>query len=58
MEIECPNCGFDDCYHNGSCYECPDCGYTWTDDDDEEDEDDDWWLFVSHFQNAFEKKTN
>ena len=40
MEIECPNCGFDDCYYNGSCYECPDCGYTWTDDDD--DEDDDW----------------
>lgn len=38
MEIECPNCGFDDCYFNGTCYECPDCGYTWTDKDDDEND--------------------
>lgn len=31
MEIDCPNCGFNEAYHNGVCYECPECGYTWTD---------------------------
>lgn len=29
MEIECPNCGSEDAYFNGVCYECPDCGHTW-----------------------------
>lgn len=33
MEIICPRCGSDDCYHNGVCYECNDCGYEWGDDD-------------------------
>ncbi len=27
MEIKCPKCGCEDAYHNGVCYECPDCGY-------------------------------
>lgn len=35
MEIKCPKCGCEDAYHNGVCYECPDCGYTWSDDNDE-----------------------
>lgn len=35
MEIECPDCGFNEAYHNGACYECLDCGYTWSDDNDE-----------------------
>lgn len=39
MEIECPNCGCEDAYFNGRCYECPNCGNRWTDDDEEEDDD-------------------
>ena len=39
MEIECPNCGCEDAYFNGRCYECPNCGNRWIDDDEEEDDD-------------------
>ena len=28
-DIDCPKCGFYDCYFNGVCYECPDCGNQW-----------------------------
>ena len=52
MEIECPNCGFDDCYFNGTCYECPDCGCTWTDNDD--DENDCWNNHYSVMNYLFE----
>lgn len=41
MEIECPNCGCEDAYFNGVCYECPDCEYIWTSNDEDEDEYDD-----------------
>ncbi len=27
----CPNCQSDYGYHDGSCYNCPDCGHIWTD---------------------------
>lgn len=37
MEIECPNCHYEDAYFNGRCYECPDCGYCWTEDDEDDD---------------------
>lgn len=44
MNTECPNCGHDNAYHNGICYDCPDCGYRWDDGldkfDDESNEDD------------------
>lgn len=47
MEVECPNCGSDQAYHNGVCYECPDCDNEWSDgldvfdspDEDDDDED-------------------
>ena len=39
MNVECPNCGCEDAYHNGTCYECPDCGYEWGGEDDIFDED-------------------
>ena len=31
MEIVCPKCYCEDAFFNGECYECPDCGYQWTD---------------------------
>lgn len=37
---ECPNCGCEDAYHNGVCYECPDCGEEWGEESDVYDEDD------------------
>ena len=41
MEIVCPNCGSEDAFFNGVCYECPDCDYTWTGDEEGEDGYDD-----------------
>ncbi|MDR2193907.1 MAG: hypothetical protein LBP19_05490 [Treponema sp.] len=41
---DCPQCGEEGAYFNGFQYECPECGYEWTEDDDdteEEDSDDD-----------------
>lgn len=38
MEIQCPNCGSENAYHNGVCYECPDCDYEWGGDDYDDDE--------------------
>lgn len=29
MNTDCPNCGSEDAYHNGVCYECPACDHTW-----------------------------
>ena len=29
--IECPECGSEEAYHNGVCYECPVCGAKWDD---------------------------
>lgn len=29
--IECPECGSEEAYHNGVCYECSDCGAKWDD---------------------------
>lgn len=43
LNVTCPNCGGEGAYHNGVCYECPDCGHEWDDGmkyDDEEEEDD------------------
>lgn len=31
MEIQCPKCFSEEAYFNGVEYECPDCGYTWSD---------------------------
>ena len=45
MEIECPNCFYEQCYWENRHYVCPDCGYEWPDDmiyDDDEEEDDDY----------------
>lgn len=28
-EVDCPKCGCENCFHNGVCFECPDCGYQW-----------------------------
>jgi uncharacterized Zn ribbon protein len=36
-EIVCPNCGYEQCYFNGVCYECPDCEHEWDCVEDEED---------------------
>lgn len=27
----CPNCQSDYGYHDGTCYNCPECGHVWTD---------------------------
>jgi protein PhnA len=32
LNTECPKCKSESAYHNGICYECPDCGYEWNDD--------------------------
>lgn len=29
MNTECPNCGAEDAFFNGVCYECPACDYEW-----------------------------
>ncbi len=29
IEIVCPRCGYDQCFFNGVCYDCPDCGLEW-----------------------------
>lgn len=39
MEVECPKCGCDECYHDGVSYVCPDCGYRWDGDDDDDDDE-------------------
>lgn len=42
LNATCPKCGSESAYHNGVCYECPDCDYEWDDSttlDDDEDED-------------------
>lgn len=41
MIVCCPVCGSEDAYHNGVCYECPNCGNQWGDDVGEEDDDED-----------------
>lgn len=47
MNTDCPNCGCEDAYFNGVCYECPNCDREWhangsesIDNDDEDSEDD------------------
>ena len=34
MSIECHNCGFEDAYHDGVNYVCPNCGNEWDDGND------------------------
>ena len=41
FNTQCPNCGRDNAFHNGICFECPDCDYEWGGDDDDYDDDDD-----------------
>lgn len=38
MTTECPHCRMENAYHDGVCYVCPDCGYTWGGDDDDDDD--------------------
>lgn len=33
LNVECPKCGSESAYHNGVCFECPDCDYEWSDED-------------------------
>lgn len=40
METVCPNCGEENAFFNGICYECPDCGYEWSDESCPQDEED------------------
>jgi len=43
MTSECIYCEMENAYHNGVCYECPDCGKEWDDGmnfDKEEEYDD------------------
>lgn len=35
--IECPICNSENAYHNGVCYECPDCGHEWGDDQEDDE---------------------
>ena len=37
MAIQCPYCKSEEAYHNGVCYECPDCDATWSDGNDEDE---------------------
>ncbi|MDX2191044.1 MAG: hypothetical protein SFY32_14380 [Bacteroidota bacterium] len=39
LEINCPNCGMDNAFFNGICYECPDCDFTWNEGSIEEEEE-------------------
>jgi uncharacterized Zn ribbon protein len=39
MEVSCPNCGSDQAYHNGLCYECPECDFEWSDVEEVEEDD-------------------
>lgn len=42
MSVECPNCGWDNAYYDGTRYVCPDCDFEWdVDCDDEYAGDDD-----------------
>jgi len=38
IEINCPNCGSDNAFHNGVCYECPECDHEWSDESESDDE--------------------
>ncbi len=39
LNTDCPNCGSESAFHNGVCYECPECEYEWGCIEDEEKED-------------------
>jgi uncharacterized Zn ribbon protein len=42
VTCENPECGEENAFFNGECYECPDCNYEWGEfemDKDEDDED-------------------
>lgn len=42
LNVDCPNCGMENAYHNGVEFECPDCDYTWGDNlENDEDENED-----------------
>lgn len=40
--LTCSNCGMDNAYHNGVCYECPDCDHEWGGTESKKDEND-WY---------------
>lgn len=40
LNTECPYCESENAYHNGTEFECPDCGRTWEDDYTVEGEED------------------
>jgi len=29
LNVDCPKCGSESAYHNGVCYECPNCDHEW-----------------------------
>lgn len=31
FNTECPKCQSEDAYHNGVCFECPECDHEWDD---------------------------
>lgn len=42
LNVNCPNCGSENAYHNGVEFECPECDHIWgaLDEDDFDEEDD------------------
>lgn len=41
LNTDCPRCGHESAFHNGTCYECPECDYEWgcIEEEDEEGEE-------------------
>jgi uncharacterized Zn ribbon protein len=42
MHILCTNCGGENAFHNGVCFECPDCDAEWGDNESLEEYDDEF----------------
>lgn len=40
LNTECPNCGCEDAYFNGTTFDCPNCDYEWESDNFELEDDD------------------
>ena len=58
MEILCPKCGDENCFHNGVSYECPECNHEWgfLDEMFNEDEDELYELYSEELEDDAQNK--